>query len=63
MEVSARSTVSGSPISLLNEPNVATVAPAAASTWASRSFVLVLPCEPVSATTRSPSRRRSASST
>src|SRR4051794_3489849 len=52
--VSARSTVSGRPSSLLKEPKVATVRPAAASTWASRSLVLVLPCEPVSATTRTP---------
>ena len=49
----------GRPSSLLNEPNVATVVPASASTWASTSLVLVLPCEPVSATTRAPGSRAS----
>ena len=57
--VSARSTVSGRPSSLLKEPYVATVVPSAASTWASRSLVLVLPWEPVSATTRTSSSRSS----
>ena len=49
-----RSTVSGSPISLLNEPAGATVSPAAPKTAASRSFVEVLPDEPVTPTTRVP---------
>ena len=43
---SARSTVSGCPSSLLNEPG-ATVGPSRSVTWASRSFVVVLPDEPV----------------
>ena len=46
-----RSTVSGTPISLLRLPSVQTVSPAAASTWARKSLVPVLPCEPVSAST------------
>ena len=49
----ARSTVSGRPSSLLNEPAVATVEPASLSTRASMSLALVLPWEPVIATTRS----------
>ena len=36
---------------------MATVGPCSASTWASRSFVLVLPEDPVTATTRSPGTR------
>ncbi len=43
----ARSTVYGCPSSLLNEPGGAMVGPAVASTCASRSFVEVLPDEPV----------------
>ncbi len=42
-----RVAVSGTPISLLKEPTGATVGPASASTWASRSLVLVLPDDPV----------------
>ncbi len=51
---SARSTVSGTPISVLKEPMGATVSPEVSSSWASRSFVLVLPCEPVMPTTAVP---------
>ncbi len=49
--------VSGSPISLLSEPGVHTVGALCWSTWAMRSLVLVLPAEPVRATTVAPSRR------
>jgi hypothetical protein len=52
---SASSTVRGSPISLLRLPRVATVGPAAASSWASRSLVDVLPDDPVTPTTSMPS--------
>ena len=47
----ARSTVSGTPISLLRLPSVQTVSPAPASTWARKSLVPVFPCDPVSAST------------
>ena len=43
----ARSTVHGVPSSLLNEPGGATTSPSGASTAATRSFVEVLPDEPV----------------
>ena len=46
-----RSTVSGTPSSLLNDPAARPSAPARASTCASRSLVLVLPDEPVTPTT------------
>ncbi len=49
--LSHRSTVSGSPISLLKEPADATVGPRAGSRCASTSLVLVLPLDPVSPTT------------
>src|SRR5436309_1065242 len=49
-----RSAVSGRPSSLLNEPSAATVGPAAANTAASRSFVDVLPDDPVTPTTVQP---------
>lgn len=55
---SARSMVSGTPSSLLSEPSVAVVGAASESTAASRSLVPVLPWEPVSPTTVSPSRSR-----
>ncbi len=58
MAASARSMVSGTPSSLLSEPIVAIVGAALESTAASRSLVLVLPWEPVSPTTVSPSRSR-----
>ncbi len=48
---SARSTVSGTPSSLLNEPTGAMVVPDGSSTSASRSLTLVLPCDPVMAMT------------
>ena len=48
---SARSTVSGRPSSLLNDPAVATVGASSASTRASMSFAVVLPWDPVIATT------------
>ena len=51
MSSSARSTVSGRPISLLCDPAGATVAPTATSTWAMRSLVDVLPEDPVTPTT------------
>ena len=44
---SIRLTVSGTPSSLFRLPTGATVGPAGSSTWASRSLVEVLPCEPV----------------
>ena len=47
VSVAIRQTVSGTPTSLLSEPTGATVGPAADSTLASRSFVLVLPEDPV----------------
>ncbi len=53
---SARSTVSGRPSSLLNDPWVATVGAAAPSTAPRRSLVEVLPCEPVTAATVRPGR-------
>ena len=56
--VSARSMVSGTPSSLLSEPIVAVVGATLESTAASRSLVLVLPWEPVTPTTVSPSRSR-----
>ncbi len=52
VEGSTPRTVSGSPSSLLNDWYVATVGPASESTAASMSLTLVLPCEPVTATTR-----------
>ena len=58
MAASARSMVSGTPSSLLSEPIVAIVGAALESTAASRSLVLVLPWEPVSPATVSPSRSR-----
>ena len=58
---SRRSAVIGSPTSVLNDPSGASVRPYAGSTWASRSFVLVLPDEPVTpTTTTSGSRSRTA---
>ena len=54
---SARSTVSGCPSSLLNEPGGATVGPSRSATWASRSLVVVLPDEPVIAAIVSWGRR------
>lgn len=47
---SAREIVSGVPISPLWFPTVATVDPAVESTWAIRSFVVVLPLLPVTLT-------------
>src|ERR1700728_2925470 len=54
---SARSTVSGSPISLLSEPSGAIVGPMRSTTWAVRSLVEVLPDEPVMPTTVAPGSR------
>ena len=51
------SKVIGKPKSLLNEPAGETVGPAALSMWASKSFVLVLPCDPVMPTTINPVKR------
>ena len=51
-----RHTVSGTPTSELYEPTGATVGPATARTVPRRSFVLVLPEEPVMPTTASPGR-------
>ncbi len=56
VEASQRSAVSGSPISLLNDPCGATVGPRSPRSTASRSFVLVLPDDPVTPTTTSPGR-------
>ncbi len=53
----ALSAVSGSPISLLNDPGVNTVGALRESTCAMRSLVLVLPADPVRATSVVPSRR------
>ena len=53
---SARSTVSGRPISLLSDPGARRSAPSRSSSCAMRSLVLVLPAEPVSATTVAPRR-------
>ncbi len=53
-----RSMVSGTPSSLLSEPVVAIVGAALDSTAVSRSLVLVLPRDPVTPTTVSPSRSR-----
>ena len=53
-----RHTVSGTPTSELYEPTGATVGPATARTAPRRSFVLVLPEEPVMPTTASPGTRR-----
>src|SRR5271165_3398712 len=47
VEGSARSTVSGWPNSLLNDPAVAIVGPRRSTSWAARSLVVVLPDEPV----------------
>src|SRR5881628_3413379 len=58
VSASTRSTVSGSPTSLLNEFSGATVGPSAPNTAANRSFVEVLPDEPVTPTTRHAARRR-----
>ncbi len=55
-----RVAVSGTPISLLKEPTGATVGPASASTWASRSLVLVLPDDPVMPIVTSPAGSASA---
>ena len=52
VDSSARSTVSGRPISLLNERTGAIVGPTLPHSWASRSLVVVLPTEPVMPTTR-----------
>ena len=52
VDSSARSTVSGSPISLLNERTGAIVGPTLPHSCASRSLVVVLPTEPVMPTTR-----------
>ncbi len=60
MAASARSTVHGRPSSLLNDPGGATVGPSGASTAASRSFVEVFPELPVTPTTVSPGRARTA---
>ena len=49
---SACSTVSGRPTSVLNDPAGATVGPSCSSSVAIRSLVVVLPEEPVTATTR-----------
>ena len=49
-----RSAVSGTPSSLLYDPVAATVSPSGASSAAIRSLVLVLPDDPVTATTRRP---------
>ena len=51
MSGSTRSTVSGRPISLLNDSAAAHGRAGRPSTWASRSLVLVLPDEPVTPTT------------
>src|ERR687893_336787 len=48
-----RSTVRGRPTSLLKEPAGTTVSPSGSRSWPSRSLVVVLPTEPVTATTRS----------
>ena len=48
---SARSTVSGSPTSVLNDPSGATVGPSLVRSWPTMSFVLVLPLDPVIPTT------------
>ena len=53
----ALSTVSGTPISLLNDRWLAWVGRSAARTAASRSFVVVFPTEPVMPTTVPPSSR------
>ncbi|CPU48486.1 Uncharacterised protein [Mycobacteroides abscessus] len=50
----ARSTVQGWPSSLLNDPGGATTSPSGLSTAAIKSFVEVLPDEPVIPTIRSP---------
>src|SRR5215469_17708676 len=47
VEASARSTVSGWPNSLLNDPAGAIVGPRRSISWAARSLVVVLPDEPV----------------
>ena len=51
MPGSVRHTVRGTPISELKDSCAATVGPSPASTCAIRSLVLVLPDEPVTATT------------
>ena len=55
---SHRQMVRGTPRSLLYEPTGAIVGPSAGSIEASRSFVVVLPVDPVTATTRKPGSRR-----
>ena len=54
VSASARSAVHGCPSSLLNDPGGATTDPSGDSTAASRSFVDVLPDDPVTPTTVSP---------
>ena len=51
---SQRRIVSGTPISVLKFPSVATVLPANCRIEARNSFVVVLPCEPVIPTNFSP---------
>ena len=51
---STRRTVSGTPISLLNEPLGRDRRARRSRSWASMSLVLVLPCDPVMPTTRQP---------
>ncbi len=57
VDSSASSTVSGSPTSVLNDPAGATTGPRCATTAAIKSFVLVFPEEPVTATTSRWGRR------
>lgn len=53
----ARNAVHGCPSSLLNDPGGATVGPSRTVSWAIRSFVVVLPDEPVSPITVSSGSR------
>ena len=61
VDSSARSTVSGRPSSLLNEPTGAIVGPSRSTTWAVRSLVEVLPDDPVIPMTVADGSRRSTS--
>src|SRR6516225_9886301 len=57
VEASARSTVSGWPNSLLNDPAGAIVGPRRSISWAARSLVVVLPDEPDDARDRDGGQR------